>query len=48
MIIYLTQISPNAQRILIRRDATIPEDFLADRLPFLCFVLHPMGFFMPR
>jgi hypothetical protein len=22
--------------------------FLADRLPFLCFVLHRMGFFVPR
>ena len=37
------------------RDATIPEDLtpnfsgaLADRLPFLCFVLHRMGFFLPR
>jgi len=29
------------------RDATIPED-LADRLSFLCFVLHRMGFFLPR
>src|ERR1700704_5738353 len=26
MIIYLTRISPNARRIFIRRDATIPED----------------------
>jgi hypothetical protein len=26
MIIYLTQISPRARRIFIRRDATIPED----------------------
>jgi hypothetical protein len=30
-----------------RRDATIPED-ITDRLPFLCFVLHRMGFFLPR
>ena len=29
------------------RSATIPED-LAGRLPFLCFVLHRMGFFVPR
>ena len=29
------------------RDATIPED-QTGRLPFLCFVLHRMGFFMPR
>jgi hypothetical protein len=27
--------------------ATIPEA-LPGRLPFLCFVLHRMGFFMPR
>jgi len=26
MIIYLTQISPRARRIFIRRDATIPEE----------------------
>ena len=32
---------------IVWRDATIPED-LADRLPFLCFVLHRMGFFLPR
>ena len=36
-----------AQRIFIRRDATIPED-QADRLSSLCFVLHRMGFFVPR
>jgi len=29
------------------RDATIPED-QSGRLPFLCFVLHRMGFFVPR
>src|SRR4029077_17674197 len=29
------------------RDATIPED-KSGRLPFLCFVLHRMGFFVPR
>jgi hypothetical protein len=47
MIIYLTRMSPNARRILIRRGATIPEDQMG-RLPFLCFVLHRMGFFVPR
>jgi hypothetical protein len=47
MIIYLTRISPSARRISIRRDATIPED-QSGRLPFLCFVLHRMGFFVPR
>jgi len=36
------------------RDATVPEDQLrkvsgcADRLSSLCFVLHRMGFFLPR
>jgi len=36
------------------RDATIPEDQprkvseCTDRLPSLCFVLHRMGFFLPR
>jgi hypothetical protein len=29
------------------RDATIPED-QTDRLSSLCFVLHRMGFFVPR
>ena len=47
MIIHLIRISPNARRIFIHRSATIPED-LAGRLPFLCFVLHRMGFFVPR
>jgi len=47
MIIYLSRISLGARRIFIRRGATIPED-LAGRLPFLCFVLHRMGFFVPR
>jgi len=47
MIIYLFQISPKARRIFIRHDATIPED-RTGRLPFLCFVLHRMGFFVPR
>jgi hypothetical protein len=37
----------NARRIFIRRGATIPED-LTGWLPFLCFVLHRMGFFVPR
>jgi len=30
-----------------RPRATIPED-KSGRLPFLCFVLHRMGFFVPR
>jgi len=34
-------------RIFIRHDATIPED-QTDRLSSLCFVLHRMGFFVPR
>ncbi len=54
MIIYLTRISPGARRTRVRRDATIPEDQprtgsgCTDRLPSLCFVLHHMGFFVPR
>jgi len=47
MIIYLTRISPNARCACAQHDATIPED-QAGRLPFLCFVLHRMGFFVPR
>jgi len=49
MIIHLISLAreTNARRIFIRRGATIPED-LAGRLPFLCFVLHRMGFFVPR
>jgi hypothetical protein len=47
MIICLSRISPRVRRIFIRRDATIPED-KSGRLSFLCFVLHRMGFFMPR
>src|SRR5436190_23372173 len=46
MIIHLTRISPSARRFS-RRGATIPED-QTDWLPFLCFVLHRMGFFLPR
>ena len=37
----------NARPADAGRGATIPED-LAGRLPFLCFVLHRMGFFVPR
>jgi hypothetical protein len=41
MIIYLTRISPNAQRIFIRRDATIPEDFIGPAaLPLFCLAPH--------
>ncbi len=47
MIIYLARLAPNARVACAPRDATIPEG-LADRLPFLCFVLHRMGFFLPR
>jgi len=51
MIIYLTQHFARkvlgARRILIRRDATIPEA-LTNRLFCFCFVLHRMGFFVPR
>jgi len=47
MIIYLAQLAPDARPPIAGRNATIPED-LADRLPFLCFVLHRMGFFLPR
>src|SRR5437868_13922314 len=47
MIIYLSRISPRIRRTFIRRDATIPED-QSGRLPFLCFVLHRMGFFIPH
>jgi hypothetical protein len=47
MIIYLIRISPNARCDCSRHDATIPED-PTDRLPILCFVLHRMGFFVPR
>lgn len=47
MIIYLTQLAPDVRVACAPRDATIPEG-LTDRLPFLCFVLHRMGFFLPR
>ena len=47
MIIYLAPLTRDARDACAPRDATIPED-LADRLPFLCFVLHRMGFFLPR
>ena len=47
MIIYLILLAQNARDACAPRDATIPEG-LADRLPFLCFVLHRMGFFVPR
>jgi hypothetical protein len=54
MIIYLTRLAPGARDAYAPRDATIPEDSprisseQADRLSFLCFVLHRMGFFLPR
>jgi hypothetical protein len=47
MIIYLARLAPNARVACAPRDATIPEDS-SDRLSFLCFVLHRMGFFLPR
>ena len=51
MIIYLARFlankEPNVRDARAPRDATIPEG-IADRLPFLCFVLHRMGFFLPR
>ena len=37
----------NAHPAIAGRGATIPEDQLGG-LPFLCFVLHRMGFFLPR
>ena len=41
MIIYLSQISPKARRIFIRRDATIPEDFIGPAaLPLFCLAPH--------
>src|SRR4029078_13077852 len=41
MIIHLIQISPNARRILIRRGATIPEDFIGPAaLPLFCLAPH--------
>jgi len=58
MIIYLIQLrfssEPNARQTFVHRDATIPEDQprklsgSTDRLSSLCFVLHRMGFFLPR
>ena len=47
MIIYLIPLARNARDACAPRDATIPED-LTDRLPFLCSVLHRMGFFVPQ
>ena len=41
MIIHLTRISPNARRIFIRRNATIPEDFIGPAaLPLFCLAPH--------
>jgi hypothetical protein len=41
MIIHLIQISPNARRTLIRRNATIPEDFIGPAaLPLFCLAPH--------
>jgi len=42
---------PPLQPSVMRRYPRIYSEFLrggADRLPFLCFVLHRMGFFVPR
>jgi len=47
MIIYLNSLARAARRDCSHRDATIPED-QTDRLSSLCFVLHRMGFFVPR
>jgi len=50
MIIYLSRPAIAGESPIPRsrdRDATIPED-QTGRLPFLCFVLHRMGFFVPR
>ena len=53
MIIYLARLAPNARRLrdVMRRYPRIWSRISpgpADRLPFLCFVLHRMGFFLPR
>ena len=41
MIIHLIRISPNARRIFIRRNATIPEDFIGPAaLPLFCLAPH--------
>src|SRR5256885_11299121 len=41
MIIHLIRISPKAQRIFIRRNATIPEDFIGPAaLPLFCLAPH--------
>src|SRR4029077_17782598 len=41
MIIHLTRISPNARRTFIRRNATIPEDFIGPAaLPLFCLAPH--------
>src|SRR5206468_202197 len=41
MIIHLIRISPNARRIFIRRNATIPEDFSGPAaLPLFCLAPH--------
>ena len=50
MIIYLSRPQSRYESPVPRsqdRDATIPED-QTGRLPFLCSVLHRMGFFVPR
>jgi len=44
MIIYLTRISPNARRTFIRRDATIPEDFLQAGCPSSVLSCTAWGF----
>jgi len=54
MIIYLARLAPNARPANAGRDATVPGNFtadcseMADRLSIPCFVLHRMGFFLPR
>ena len=55
MIIYLAQLAPDARVACAPRGATVPGDlgpeFLrgrVDRLSIPCFVLHRMGFFLPR
>jgi hypothetical protein len=54
MIIYLARLAPNARPADAGRDATVPgnstPDFseASDRLSIPCFVLHRMGFFLPR
>jgi len=51
MIIYLIQFRIHGTKRPTRLRASWCDDtrgFLANRLLFLCFVLHRMGFFVPR